>query len=295
MKRLDKRMTARDVIAQLADGMTIGIGGWGPRRKPMALVREIARSALKDLTIVAYGGPDVGLLCAAGKVRKVVFGFVSLDVIALEPHFRRAREQGRIDVFELDEGMLQLGLRAAAARLPFLPTRVGLGTSLMNHAPHLRTITSPYDDGETLLAMPAIKLDAALLHVNAADHRGNTRIDGPDPFFDAWFARAAQHCYVTTETLSPSLASDDLELARRSPFERSLVTGVVHAPGGAHPTSCAPVYGWDLPCLRVYAASAEDALQTSAYLREIVGHSEPHYLEKIGGLSHVTALPLPVL
>ncbi|MGE8574396.1 MAG: CoA-transferase, partial [Burkholderia contaminans] len=85
MKPLDKTMSARDVVAQLADGMTIGIGGWGPRRKPMALVREIARSNLKDLTIVAYGGADVGLLCAANKVRKVVFGFVSLDVIPHEP------------------------------------------------------------------------------------------------------------------------------------------------------------------------------------------------------------------
>ena len=42
--------------------MTIGIGGWGARRKPMALVREILRSPLKDLTVVSYGGPDVGLL-----------------------------------------------------------------------------------------------------------------------------------------------------------------------------------------------------------------------------------------
>ena len=164
MKPLDKTLSARDAVAQLADGMTIGIGGWGPRRKPMALVREIVRSNLKDLTVVAYGGPDVGLLCAAGKVRKLVFGFVSLDVIPLEPHFRQAREQGALDVWELDEGLLQLGLRAAAARLPFLPTRVGLGTDLLKHAPHLRTVQSPYG-GETLLAMPALELDAALLHV----------------------------------------------------------------------------------------------------------------------------------
>ncbi|WP_179405114.1 CoA transferase subunit A [Burkholderia guangdongensis] len=295
MKPLDKQMTARDVIAQLADGMTIGIGGWGPRRKPMALVREIARSNLKDLTIVAYGGADVGLLCAAGKVRKVVFGFVSLDVIPLEPHFRRAREQGRIDVLELDEGMLQLGLRAAAARLPFLPTRVGLGTALLDQAPELRTVQSPYSDGETLLAMPALELDAALLHVNAADRAGNTRIDGPDPFFDAWFARAAKRCYVSAETVDASLASDDLAAARRNPFERSLVTGVVHAPGGAHPTSCAPAYGWDLPHLRAYCASAEDDAQAAAYLRDVVGQDERQYLEGVGGLSQVTALPLPIL
>src|SRR6185369_6520173 len=78
---LDKRMTAKDVVASLRDGMTIGIGGWGPRRKPMALVREIMRSPVKDLTIVAYGGPDVGMLLAAGKVKKVIYGFVSLDAI----------------------------------------------------------------------------------------------------------------------------------------------------------------------------------------------------------------------
>ena len=74
--------------------MTIGIGGWGSRRKPMALVRAILRSDLTDLTIVSYGGPDVGLLVAAGRVRRVVCGFVSLDSIPLEPHFRRAAQQG---------------------------------------------------------------------------------------------------------------------------------------------------------------------------------------------------------
>lgn len=294
MKTLDKQLSARDVVAQLADGMTIGIGGWGPRRKPMALVREIVRSNLKDLTVVAYGGPDVGLLCAAGKVRKVVFGFVSLDVIPLEPHFRRAREQGAVDVWELDEGMLQLGLRAAAARLPFLPTRVGLGTDLLKHAPHLRTVTSPYG-GETLLAMPALELDAALLHVNAADQLGNTRIDGPDPFFDAWFARAAKKCFVSSETVVESLASSELDLARRNTFERSLVSGVVHAPCGAHPTSCAPAYGWDLPQLKAYCASAEGDAQTAAYLKDVVGTDEAGYLQRAGGRSHVAALPLPIL
>ena len=93
---MDKQMSAAEVVAQLKDGMTIGIGGWGPRRKPMALVREILRSDLKDLTLVSYGGADVGMLCAAGKVKKVVFAFVSLDFIPLEPYFRQARQQGAL-------------------------------------------------------------------------------------------------------------------------------------------------------------------------------------------------------
>ena len=69
MSALDKRMSPAEIVGQLSSGMTLGIGGWGPRRKPMALVREILRSDLTDLTVVAYGGADVGMLCAAGKVK----------------------------------------------------------------------------------------------------------------------------------------------------------------------------------------------------------------------------------
>ena len=58
----DKRMSIADVVGRLESGMTIGIGGWGSRRKPMAIVRAIANSPLTDLTLVSYGGPDVGLL-----------------------------------------------------------------------------------------------------------------------------------------------------------------------------------------------------------------------------------------
>src|ERR671923_1178021 len=134
----DKRMTEEDVVAELRDGMTFGIGGGGSRRKPMSLVRAICRSSLEDLTVVSYGGPDVGLLCAAGKVRKVVFGFVSLDSIPLEPHFRAARQAGAIEAMELDEGMLQWGLRAAAMRVSFLPCRVGPGSAIMEINPDLR-------------------------------------------------------------------------------------------------------------------------------------------------------------
>ena len=113
----DKRMTEDDVVATFRDGMTIGIGGWGSRRKPMSLVRAIVRSGIKDLTVVSYGGPDIGILCATGQLKKAVYGFVSLDSIPLEPHFRAARQNGTIEVMELDEGMLWWGLYAAAQRL----------------------------------------------------------------------------------------------------------------------------------------------------------------------------------
>ena len=87
MSAPDKRVTVDDIITEIHDGMTIAIGGWGSRRKPMALVRALLRSDVRDLTVISYGGPDVGLLCRAGKVAHVIYAFVSLDSIALEPHF----------------------------------------------------------------------------------------------------------------------------------------------------------------------------------------------------------------
>src|ERR1700729_3361333 len=103
----DKRMSEDDVVARLRSGMTIGIGGWGSRRKPMSLVRAIVRSDLRDLTVVSYGGPDVGLLCAAGKIRRLVYGFVSLDSIPLEPHFQAARPAAATEGDQDEGGKLQ--------------------------------------------------------------------------------------------------------------------------------------------------------------------------------------------
>lgn len=291
---MNKALTAGVAVGQLRDGMTIGVGGWGPRRKPMALVRALLRSKLTDLTVVAYGGPEIGMLCAAGKVRKLVYGFVSLDAMPIEPWFKKAREAGGLDVVELDEGMLQWGLRAAAMRLPFLPTRVGLGTDVTRFNPQFKTVTSPYADGEVLLAMPALKLDVALLHVDVADRLGNTQIHGPDPYFDDLFARAAQRCFVSCEELTDRLDRSHGNGVRSNYFERSLVSGVVHAPYGAHPTSCAPRYGWDMDHFKRYAAGAAEEQGWQKYADEFLALDEPAYLHKVGGAERVGKLPAPI-
>lgn len=241
----NKLMTAKDVVASIKDGMTIGIGGWGPRRKPMALVRELLRSPVKDLTVVAYGGADVGMLCAAGKVKKLIFAFVSLDFIPLEPYFRKARQSGEIEVMEIDEGHMVLGLKAAGMRIPYIPTRVGLGTDVLKHNSSIRLIESPYD-GKEWVAMPAINLDVALLHVDRADSRGVCQIAGPDIYMDDLFARAATHTFVSCDELVESSSFESEQAARLVFWERSETTGVVHLPGGAHPSSCAPLYGFDV-------------------------------------------------
>ena len=274
--RADKRMTHDDVIAELRDGMTIGIGGWGSRRKPMSLVRAILRSDLRDLTVVSYGGPDVGLLCAARKVRKVVFGFVSLDSIPLEPHFRAARQSGAVEAMELDEGMLQWGLYAAANRLPFLPTRAGLGSDVLVVNPDLRRVDDPYGGGN-FVAMPALRLDAALVHLNRADARGNAQFLGPDLYFDDLFCMAAERAYLSCERIVSTPALLDEGSIHTLRINRWMVHGVVEAPRGAHFTSCAPDYERDEAFQRSYAATAGDAEAWTTFRQRYLDVDEAEY------------------
>lgn len=289
---MDKQITAADMVAQLTDGMTIGIGGWGPRRKPMALVREIIRSDLKDLTIVAYGGADVGMLCAAGKVKKLVFAFVSLDFIPLEPYFRQARQSGELEVMEIDEGMMLLGLRAAAWGCPYIPTQVGLGTDIVAKSAELKIVDSPYYDKEWV-AMPALNLDASLIHVDCADNRGVCQIKGPDHYMDDWFARAATNTFVSCDELVSSDYFADENEARFVHWERSQTNGVIPIPGGAHPSSCTPLYGFDVAHFKEYTGSAKEGGFQAYADKYIVGKSEADYQQLVGGLDAIRAIPLP--
>ncbi|HUC21917.1 MAG TPA: CoA-transferase [Streptosporangiaceae bacterium] len=279
-------MTEDQVVAELRSGMTIGIGGWGSRRKPMALIRAILRSDLHDLTVVSYGGPDVGLLCAAGKVKRLIYGFVSLDSIPLEPHFQAARENGTIEASELDEGMLQWGLYAAALRLPFLPTRAGLGSDVVRFNPELRLVRSPYEDGEELLAMPALRLDAALVHMNRADEAGNTQYLGPDLYFDDLYCMAAEKAYVSCERIvdTGQLASGGPDRQR---VQRWMVHGVIETPNGAHFTSCVPDYDRDEALQRDYVTAAKDPDLWAKFVAEYLDGDEQDYQRAVARRAEV--------
>ncbi len=284
-----KILSPDDVAGELRSGMTIGIGGWGSRRKPMALVRAIVRSGLTDLTIVSYGGPDVGLLMAAGRVRRVVCGFVTLDTIPLEPHFRLGRQAGTVELTELDEGMMHWGLLAAAHRLPFLPIRAGLGSDVLRVNPGLRTVRSPYADGEELTAMPALRLDAALIHLNRADPHGNGQYLGPDPYFDDLFCQAADRSFLSCERIVATpdlLASGPVQSLL---VNRTMIDAVVEAPGGAHFTSCVPDYARDEAFQAEYARSAASPQAWEQFRADYLSGDEAAYQEAVGRFRARTA------
>ncbi len=278
----DKRVALDDAVSGIRSGMTIGIGGWGSRRKPMAFVRALLRSDVTDLTVVTYGGPDLGLLCSAGKVRKAYYGFVSLDSAPFyDPWFAKARTEGAITVREMDEGMVKCGLQAAAARLPFLPIRAGLGSDVMNFwEGELKTVQSPYSDAdgrtETLVAMPALNLDAAFVHLDLGDKHGNAAYTGVDPYFDDLYMLSAEKRYLSVDRLV-----ETEELVKAVPTQslllnRMMVDGVVEAPGGAHFTFSGS-YGRDEKFQRHYVEAAKTPESWAEFKTRYLDVSEGEY------------------
>jgi len=282
----DKRTTLEAAVSQIESGMTIGIGGWGSRRKPMAFVRALLRTDVTDLTVVSYGGPDVGLLCSAGKLAKLYYGFVSLDSPPFyDPWFARARTTGAIVAREMDEGMLRCGLQAAAQRLPFLPIRAGLGSSVPDFWDgELKTVQSPYPSNspansghEELIAMPALRLDAAFVHLNLGDRHGNAAYTGIDPYFDDLFLMAADRRFLSVERV---VETD--ELIKSVPpqallVNRMMVDQIIEAPGGAHFTTAEPDYGRDEKFQQHYAKAAGDDETWAQFVATYLSGNEADY------------------
>lgn len=275
-KMPDKLTSITDAVASIESGMTIGIGGWGSRRKPMALVRELLRTDVTDLTVVTFGGPDVGLLAKAGKIKKLICGFVTLDSLPLDPLFTQARESGSLELEEYDEGMYVESLRAAGLRLDFLPIRAGIGSDVLPANPRIKTVKSPYS-AEEYVAVPAAKLDVALVHMNRSDPQGNALFLGPDPYFDDLYAMAADRTIVSAEQIVPT---EDL-LSEGSfhtmLFSRMYVSNVVEAPLGAHFTSCEPDYDRDEAFQKHYVEAARDATLWESFDRTYLQTDDAGY------------------
>lgn len=279
---MDKTTTLEAAVAEIESGMTIGIGGWGSRRKPMAFIRALLRTDVTDLTVVTYGGPDLGLLCAAGKVKRVYYGFVSLDSPPFyDPWFARRRTEGAIEAREMDEGMLRCGLQAAAQRLPFLPIRAGLGSDVRTFwGDELKTVTSPYEtDGahEELIAMPALNLDAAFVHMNLGDVKGNAAYTGIDPYFDDLFLMSAKRRHLSVEKIVSTEELVKSVVPQQQIINRMMVDTVVEAPNGAHFTTNEPDYRRDEKFQRHYAEAAGSDETWAEFVKTYLSGTEADY------------------
>lgn len=285
--RIEKIASVGHAADLVSDGMTIALGGFINSGHPMPLVRELIRRGRRDLTVVgpASGGLDLDLLVTGGCVRKLVSCYFGAEALApISPMIKCAAERGELEIFECDEGMYYAALHAGAQRLPFMPTRSGVGTSYPVVNPALREFRDPVA-GEQLMAIPAIRPDVAFLYAGYSDAYGNVQHVGTG-YGDRALYRASERTVVFVEKI---VANEEI---RRDPARTSIpgADAVVRAPFGSHPFASPGFYLSDDAHLREYVAAcnaqvrSDDAGPLRAYLERYVYGPDDHvaYLETIG-------------
>ncbi len=273
---MDKVMALKGLSGEIHSGDTIALGGAGLVRKPMALVEELVRSGITDLTVVAVlGGPDVDLLLGAGCVTRLHYAYVGFDFAGLSSNFRRAREEKKVECIEYSEYTLIAALEAAVRGVPFLTARSGLGSDLLRINPNLKEIGSPFGD-EKVVAVKAIQPDVALLHVNYADPSGYGQIVG-DRFLDPLYARASKKTILSAEKVVDIKKIEDHY--DDTAILKLWTTKLVEAPRGAGFTACYPQYALDVAGVQEYQETASSPEKFRDYLEKIRSGSE--VLQKI--------------
>ncbi len=250
-----KLMALEEAAGLVTPGQTIGIAGSITTRKPIAIIETIAAAGLSDLNLVSFTGSlGIDILVGSGAVASVAAAYVGLGHFGRAPHFVAAAESGAIEDLEYSEWLMLQRIRAAAMGVPFIPTRAATESQLLE-LHNFRRITDPYS-GDELIALPAWRLDVALIHAWRASADGHVQFAGPPDHLwdiDVAMARAADTVIVSVDEIV------DIDTIRQRPDLTQLfpvdVDVVIEQPGGSWPTSSRPSYNEDADALRAYAAS----------------------------------------
>jgi len=233
----DKLITLDEAARIVKPGDTLALGGVTLYRRPVAFVRALLASEAPpdDLTLLCFTASyESDLLVGAGVVSRVRTCYFGMEIFGLAPMFSQAASRGAIKIVEETEASLAFGIRAALADVSFMPSKAWLGTDLPKLRPDVKIIEDPYNPGQQLVAFPALTWDVAVIHALQADRAGNALLNG-NLGVDVELALGGKHVIVTAEEIVEGFDG-------RVHVPGTVVDAVVHAPRGAWPTSCYPLY-----------------------------------------------------
>lgn len=284
----DKVMDLPEAIGRFVqNGSHISIGGFTLNRNPMAAVYEIIRQKKRGLHLYAHSnGQGADELIGGGCVRRLEIAYCGTGRFGPTCiRFKKAVEEGSLMVEDYSNFQMTLRFLAGALGVPFLPTRSGIGTDLIEkwgfskelraadpQLPNdkLLVVDNPFGDWlieSKLVLVPAIQTDVTIIHVQKADRQGTSRIMGL-PFADVEQVKSAKKVIVTCEKLiEKNELRDEPDKNRIPPF---CVDAVVHIPNGAYPTACYGFYDYDPVYLKQYANHAANDAAFDAYLEKYV-------------------------
>ncbi|MCB4769296.1 CoA transferase subunit A [Ancylobacter sp. Lp-2] len=280
----DKVMSLEEAAKLVDNGASVALGGCTASRTPMAMLWALIRARKTGLTVSrSIMSTEGDLLYASGLSTHIQTSWFSQGIVWGVSKVMRAYTESKRATFE-EWSHMAMGLRyrAGAMGVPFMPMRSMMGSGVVDRAPGARTMECPFT-GETLLLVPALNPDVALIHVQRCDAYGNAQLDGLT-FMDIDIAMAANKVILTTERI---VSNDQI---RRHPDQTKIgfftVDAVVEVPFGSAPHECYGLYEPFYSHMDLYAQmTAKDPDKGAAdYLERF--HYEPKdwadYLSRIG-------------
>lgn len=290
----NKVMSLADATNIIADGDIVTFGGISVRAQPVAVAHEMIRQRKKHIEIAGSAAWHVNnLLIAAGCVDKMLVIADSVEFGGVLPAFKRAVEKGSLIVEDYSYFAFASRLMAAAIGVPFLPIMSMLGSDMLREnwleeKNKFRMLKCPFS-GESVVLVPALSPDVAVIHAQYADLEGNVQVLGPTDLIDEQ-ARSSKKVIVTVEKLiSKALTQRRPELTVVPSF---LVDAVAKVPFGAHPTAVYGFYDYDLDHMKYAYEQSRDQHGFSRYISEFIYCAGNHreYLRRIGGFKRIRKL-----
>ena len=281
----EKLCSLAEAARLIKDGARVALGGFGMHNHPMALVHQLIRQGIKDLTVVGHvNGIEVDILVGAGCVSKIETSYVGLEEFGLASNFRRAVEKGEVELAEYPEPVAFGRFMCSARGEPFFPTSELTGTDLVKYNPDIKEVVDPFD-GRKYQAISAAEPEWVVLHAPMGDKHGNVLYFEKRQLplnLDLVMPQTTRNVIVTVEQIVDR--DRVLRLPNLNMIPRFRTTAIVEAPYGAHPSSCLQVYDYDKEHFRMYAEAARDPASFTRYMdRYVYGvRSHADYLKLIG-------------
>lgn len=219
--------TFDEAVADIPDGATVMMGGFGPPGMPRNLIAALLRQGAKDLVFIAntHGYPgnfmDMGRLVEARRIRKMICSFTAAPRPSRVVAFEIMHEAGEVEAELVPQGTLAERIRAAGAGIGAFYTPTSAGTLVAEGKEH-RTINGR----EYVLEYP-LHADYALIRAHRADSWGNLQYRLSQRNFNPIMAQAARVTLVEVEEEILELGAIDPDQVHTPSI---FVDRVVHIP-----------------------------------------------------------------
>jgi glutaconate CoA-transferase, subunit A len=281
---MTKVATLDELVDVVETGMSVSFGGFAHSLTPMAVVRELVRRKVGDLTLVGIAEAwAADMLAGAGALRRMVFSNFMFEGFGLCRNFSRAIETGAVEFEDYSHFALASRFAAAGLGLPFASVRSLIGSDLLRDADggdrlSHRELESPFGGG-TVVLLPSVSPDVVFVHGHRGDSHGNVQVEGATSVIEEQ-ARAGKTVLATVEQIVDSAA---LKAApHHTVVPGMLVSRIAEVPYGAHPTGMYRLYDADYQHIREYVDASRDEQRFAAYLEEVTAGGHRAYLERIG-------------